>query len=82
MVDKPVNRVQVAWAIALILMGLMVFYRTYTVMPDLEQLSGVGGPGFLRFSFYLLGALLIAGGVQKLFRQYRRHGDPKSRGRR
>jgi uncharacterized membrane protein HdeD (DUF308 family) len=77
--DRPLNRIQVIWAIVLIVTGLMVFVRTFQVMPDLEQISGVATPGFLRFCFYLLGTLLIVGGVQKLIHQVRRRAGAKGK---
>jgi len=73
MADKQVNRVQVIWAVVLILAGLGVFFRIPQVMPKIEQFPKFAEASvFIRFCFYLLGLLLIAGGCKKLYRLYRK----------
>lgn len=73
MADKQVNHVQVVWAVALILAGLGVFYRTPQVMPGIEQIPRFAdASGFIRFCFYFMGVFLIGGGCKKLYREYRK----------
>jgi hypothetical protein len=69
---KKINQVQVVWAIALILMGLGVFYRVPQVMPKIEEIPRfAAAAGFIRFCFYFIGITLIGGGCKKLYHQYR-----------
>jgi Ni,Fe-hydrogenase I cytochrome b subunit len=69
---KQVNRTQLIWAIVLILAGLGVFLRIPQVMPRIEQFHRFAeASGFIRFCFYMLGILLIAGGCKKLYRLFR-----------
>jgi hypothetical protein len=73
MADKQVNQAQVVWAVALILMGLGVFYRIPQVMPSIEQIPiFASATGVIRFCFYFMGLFLIGGGCKKLFQQYRK----------
>ena len=73
MADKQVNQAQVVWAVALILMGLGVFYRIPQVMPTIEQIPIFeSATGVIRFCFYFMGLFLIGGGCKKLFQQYRK----------
>ena len=63
--NKPV--IQVIYGIALTLAGIGVFYRIPQVMPRIEQLQQFSSViGFIRFSFYLMGVLLIGGGLKKI----------------
>ena len=69
--NKPV--VQVIYGIALTLAGIGVFYRIPQVMPRIEQLQQFSSViGFIRFSFYLMGVLLIGGGLKKIIVNYKK----------
>jgi len=69
--NKPV--IQVIYGIALTLAGLGVFYRIPQVMPRIEQLQQFSSViGFIRFSFYLMGVLLIGGGLKKIYGNYKK----------
>ena len=69
-VKKPL--LQLIWGIALTLAGLGVFFRIPQVMPRIESIEYfVGVIGFVRFCFYLLGVLLIGGGVRKVYHYIR-----------
>jgi len=55
------------WGIVLVMAGIGVFFRIPQVMPRLESMQNLSSAlGFIKFSFYLLGALLIGGGVQRI----------------
>lgn len=74
---------QMIWGIALAVMGALVFTRIPEVMPRVEQIESLAGMTlWVRFCFYLMGIILVAGGVQKIRRQYRllrnREGDKES----
>jgi Ni,Fe-hydrogenase I cytochrome b subunit len=69
--NKPV--IQVIYGIALTLAGIGVFYRIPQVMPRVEQIEQFSSMmGFIRFCFYLLGVLLIGGGLKKIYENYRK----------
>ena len=69
--NKPV--IQVIYGIALTLAGIGVFYRIPQVMPRIEQLQQFSSViGFIRFSFYLMGVLLIGGGLKKITVNYKK----------
>lgn len=66
--QKPNNQFQLVWGTLLILAGIGVFFRIPQVMPQIEKLDYFKPIiHFVRFSFYLLGALLIGGGAKKLY---------------
>ena len=69
--SKPV--IQLIYGIALTLAGIGVFYRIPQVMPRVEQIQQFASViGFIRFSFYLMGVLLIGGGLKKIYGNYKK----------
>ncbi len=69
MSDKKSN-FQIAWGIALVLMGIMVFFRIPQVLPEIERIETFSSSiGFIKFCFYFMAVMLTAGGGQKLYRQ-------------
>lgn len=64
---------QIAWGILLFLSGVGVFIRIPRVMPQIEKIE-IYAPvfSFIRLCFYLIGILLIGGGLKKIFRYCRR----------
>ena len=65
--------IHVIYGIALTLAGIGVFYRIPQVMPKIEQMHQFSSVmGFIRFSFYLLGVLLIGGGLKKIYENYKK----------
>ncbi len=70
MSDKNSN-FQIVWGIALVLMGIMVFFRIPQVMLEIERIETFSSSlGFIRFCFYFMAVMLTAGGGQKLYRQF------------
>ena len=70
MSDKKSN-FQVVWGGALVLMGVMVFFRIPQVMPRIEQIETFSSSiGFIKFCFYFMAVMLVAGGGKKLYRQF------------
>ena len=68
--NKPV--IQLIYGIALTLAGIGVIYRIPQVMPRIEQMHQFSSVmGFIHFSFYLLGVLLIGGGLKKIYENYK-----------
>jgi len=63
--------IQVVWGIVLVLAGIGVFYRIPQVMPQIEKIGQFSSAMFfIRFCFYLLGFLLIGGGLKKIYHNY------------
>lgn len=64
------NTVQIVWGTALILVGVAVFFRIPQVIPQLVQMGQSSTTvWFVRICFYLMGFLLVGGGIKK-FVQY------------
>lgn len=73
LVPKNKSIVQLIWGFALVLAGVGVFFRIPQVMPKVEKIEQFKeGIFFIRFCFYLLGILLIGGGVKKIFDHYKK----------
>ena len=71
--DKNKIYFQIAWGILLVLSGAGVFYRIPQVMPKIKTIEYFASViGFIYFSFYLLGCLLIIGGAKKIFVNYKK----------
>ena len=71
--SKKMPVFQVIYGIVLTLAGIGVFYRIPQVMPKIEQMHQFSSVmGFIRFSFYLLGVLLIGSGLKKVYENYKR----------
>ena len=63
------------WGIALVMMGIMVLFRIPELIPRIEKIGDFSRSlGFIKFCFYFMAAMLIAGGAKKLHRQF---VDPK-----
>ncbi len=70
MSDKKSN-FQVVWGIALVMMGIMVFFRIPQLIPEIKQIGTFSSSiGFIRFCFYFMAVMLVAGGGKKLYRQF------------
>lgn len=69
--EKNRATIQFVWGIILVLAGIGVFYRIPQVMPQIEKIEQFS-PAiyFIRFCFYLLGILLIGGGLKKVYHNY------------
>ena len=71
--DRTKTVKQLIWGIALVLAGLGVFFRIPQVMPKIETIEWFSSSLiFIRFCFYFLGILLIAGGSKKIYYYYRK----------
>lgn len=70
--DKQKILMQLSWGVLLTMAGIAVFFRIPQVMPKIAQLEQFSSVlFFIRFCFYLLGVLLIGGGVKKIIENYR-----------
>jgi hypothetical protein len=71
-VEKSKIHFQLAWGILLLLAGVGVFFRIPQVMPQIKTIESFASIiGFIYFCFYLLGFLLILGGVKKIYANLR-----------
>ncbi len=62
---------QLIWGVALLFMGLGVFLRIPQVMPKIQEIGHYASAmPYIRFSFYLLGILLVGGGIKKILGNY------------
>lgn len=62
------KKTQIILGVILILAGLGVFYRIPEVMPKVATIRAFAGSlGIIKFSFYMLGILLIFGGAKKIY---------------
>lgn len=57
------------WGVALVLAGLGVFVRIPQVMPKIAQIEVFSNTtGIIRVCFYLMGIILVGGGIQKIYK--------------
>ena len=69
--------VQRTWGAALVIMGIGVFFRIPQVMPELREAGAfASGDLLFRVGFYLLGILLVGGGLRKLYLSFRGTTQP------
>ena len=72
------NAAQMIWGGALVLAGVGVFVRIPQVMPKIAQIEGFSNmTGVIRACFYLMGIILIGGGIKKICR-YIKSSKPDS----
>jgi uncharacterized membrane protein len=70
--DKNKIYLQLIWGVLLVLAGVGVFYRIPQVMPKVKAIEYFASViGFIYFCFYLLGFLLVLGGVKKIYTNYK-----------
>jgi cobalamin biosynthesis protein CobD/CbiB len=66
--EKNKIHFQLIWGILLLLAGVGVFFRIPQVMPQIKTIETFASIiGFVYFCFYLLGFLLVVGGVKKIY---------------
>jgi len=59
---------QTLWGLALLMMGIGVFFRIPYVMERVGTIDHFApATVFIRICFYIMGILLIGGGIQKLY---------------
>ncbi len=76
------NRVffQLIWGLALTIAGIGVFFRIPQVMPRIESIEQYSSFSvIIRIFFYILGIMLIGGGVKKIKNNYRQFDSDRSK---
>jgi hypothetical protein len=77
---KEKNTFQLIWGIALVMMGIGVFYRLPQVWPNIEQIDIFRQVlPFIRFCFYVMGIMLIGGGAKKIYDQLLRPDEKETK---
>ena len=75
MPDKK-NRLQLIWAVLLLLAGIGVLFRIPQIMPDIKKIEQFARYiYFIYFCFYLLAILLIVGGGKKVYTYLKRSNE-------
>ena len=65
--------IQIVWGGLLTLAGIGVFFRIPQVMPRIKEIGAFSSSaGFVYFCLFLLGLLLIIGGVKKIRDNYKK----------
>ena len=68
---RNTKKIQLGWGLLLVVAGVGVFFRIPQVMPRIEQIDQFTSVTlFIKFCFYLMGVLLIGGGLKKIFAHY------------
>jgi hypothetical protein len=76
---KEKMMMQFVWGIALFLAGIGMFFRIPQVMPQIKSNPQFAdGIGFIYFCLYLLGVLLVGGGIKKLAHTYKKYNEMHS----
>ncbi|MFO7962400.1 MAG: hypothetical protein R6U50_00615 [Desulfobacterales bacterium] len=71
------STVQLIWGWALVIVGIMVFFRIPEVMPKIEQIRHYSRIlPYIKFSLYMMGVFLVVGGGMKIIAYYRPEGRP------
>ena len=74
--DKNKIVTKIVWGIILTLAGIGVFFRIPQVMPKIAKIEYFSSAMyFIRFCFYLMGVLLIWGGVKRIYENYKKLKD-------
>ncbi len=67
------DNLKLIWGVALTLAGLGVFYRIPQVMPRIAEIEYFASAlAVIRFCFYLMGSILLVGGLRKVYGHFRR----------
>lgn len=67
------SKIQMVWGIALLIAGIGVFYRIPQIMPKIETIQQFASASFfVRFCLYLIGGILIGGGIKKIYNNFKR----------
>jgi hypothetical protein len=73
------NNIQILYGIALVLMGIGVFYRIPQMMPELARIGQFAGSLWvIRGCFYFMGIILIGGGIRKIYLNFRPNASGQS----
>ncbi len=61
------------WGALLFIAGVGVFFRIPQVMPEIKKIEYFSSAiFFIQFCFYLIGILLVGGGIKKIYHNYKK----------
>jgi hypothetical protein len=70
--DHSKATIQIVWGLLLVLAGVGLLFRIPQVMPQIRQIESLDAAlPFIYFCFYFMAVFLIAGGVRKLYLNWR-----------
>ena len=73
MSDNLKPKLQLVWGALLVAAGIGLFFRIPQVMPQIRQIEYfVAVIPFIYFCFYFMAVFLIAGGLRKLYLNYKK----------
>lgn len=76
---KHKNTTQLIWGALLLMAGIGVFFRIPQVMPEIRKIEVFSSAiFFIQFCFYVMGILLIGGGIKKIYHNLRSTGTHPS----
>jgi len=71
MTENRQTRLGLVWGWMLLLMGCGVFYRTHQLGFRIDDVAGAPSTAlFIRICLYIMGILLVSGGIKKIRRHY------------
>ncbi len=74
------SRLQLVWGVILALTGVGLLFRIPQVMPRIREIESFAAASpFITFCFYFMAAVLIGGGVRKIYAHFRRRTAPPPR---
>ena len=74
--DQPKNHIQLIWAVILVSMGCAVFFEIPRKMAQLNQIYQTPEKIWaFKICFYLLGILLVGGGIRKTVQYFQTNGQ-------
>lgn len=69
---KSKSTTQLIWGALLLMAGIGVFFRIPQVMPEIKKIEYFSSAVFfIQFCFYVMGILLIGGGIKKIVHNIR-----------
>jgi uncharacterized membrane protein HdeD (DUF308 family) len=67
----PNTKWQIVWGVLLCLAGISVFFRVYQLGPRIDDIAGQPSTAlFARICIYIMGFVLIGGGLKKIWHHY------------
>jgi uncharacterized membrane protein HdeD (DUF308 family) len=79
--DQPKNHLQLIWAVVLMSVGVAVFLEIPRKMSQLVQLwQSPAKIWAFKICFYLVGILLVGGGIRKMIQYFQPNGQHRPEG--
>ncbi len=71
---KKIKRtISLIWGCILITIGICVFFKINHIIPEFQKNNYYfGSVSYIKFAFYLIGVILIGGGIKKIYNYYKK----------